>query len=309
MKRIVPIICLVCILTCLQTRADNYDGVWNTPTIGTGSRNYDFYFFGQIGYRDRSFQEDTLSFPAIPGLSHRSVYSLCPTDTCFAKYAVLALHCPPIRTLMDWMSDKVYTFANRCSFIGARNEDQPRAKEIAKKSLWSASSICNYYMRRLGSAHKNWQCDGLGDRDNVNEQEGLLIVDCWKSGPLYTFYEGTWYDMLSNGDPTRNSYRTIDSRTGKELTLSDFVDPANYDALSALMMPRLFNSLNELLVKKYSDIYSVDDKRVLANASGCALIREGLIIYFYPYNLASGADGACQAIIPYKELEGILKIK
>ena len=41
-------------------------------------------------------------------------------------------------------------------------------------------------------------------------------------------------------------------------------------------------------------------------SSGSALIEEGLIVYYYPYNLGSGGDGEFEAIIPYKELEGIL---
>lgn len=307
MKRIVSAICLACILTCTQALADNYDGAWNTPTIGTGASVPDLYHFGKIGYRDRSFREDALRFPAIQGLSHKSVYALCQKDTCFAEYAVLALRCPPVQTLLDWMSERVCDFANSCAFPGLASKNG--SKRIKQQILKSADSICEHYAKEIGNIFNGNQCPGNGDSDSINEQNGLLMTDCWQSGPFYTFYEGTWYDMLSNGDTTQNSYLTIDSRTGKELTLPDFVDPANYDALSALMMPRLFNSHDELLVKKYSGIYSVDDKGVLANASGCALIREGLIIYFYPYNLASGADGACQAIIPYNKLEGILKIK
>jgi hypothetical protein len=35
---------------------------------------------------------------------------------------------------------------------------------------------------------------------------------------------------------------------------------------------------------------------------GCALLKEGLIIYYYPYTIGSGADGEFIAIIPYEVL-------
>lgn len=307
MKRIIPILCLACIFACWQTRADNYDGAWNTPTVGTTSVDSDLFYFGQIGYRARTFRERSLHFPAIPELSHRSVYALCPKDTCFAEYAVLALRCPPVQTLLDWVSERVCAFANSCVSPDPISEDD--SKRIKKQKSQSANSICEYYIQELGKTFKSWPCNGYGDSDSINEQNGLLIVDCWKSGPLYTFYEGTWYDMMSSGDTTQKSYRTIDSRTGKELTLSDFVDPANYSRLSRLLMPRLANEKNQLLINQYSSTYTIDDKNLVSLADGYALIREGLIIYYHPYTLGTGADGAYQAIIPYIELEGILKIK
>ena len=36
--------------------------------------------------------------------------------------------------------------------------------------------------------------------------------------------------------------------------------------------------------------------------SGCALLKEGLIIYFHPYTIGQGAEGQFIAIIPYNIL-------
>ncbi len=67
------------------------------------------------------------------------------------------------------------------------------------------------------------------------------------------------------------------------------------------MMRRLVNGNRDHFVhhrrcdpSEYTDI--------LHRADGCALIKEGLIIYFYPYNLGAGADGEYEAVIPYDEL-------
>lgn len=39
------------------------------PEQGLFSTDFKYIFFGQIGYRDRAFQEDTLLFPPIDGLA------------------------------------------------------------------------------------------------------------------------------------------------------------------------------------------------------------------------------------------------
>ena len=68
---------------------------------------YKYIFFGKLGYMDRPFQDDTLVFPPIEGLVHRSAYVMCPKDTCVAEYAILALRCPPIQSLLNWVADTV----------------------------------------------------------------------------------------------------------------------------------------------------------------------------------------------------------
>ena len=47
---------------------------------------------------------------------------------------------------------------------------------------------------------------------------------------------------------------------------------------------------------------SEDPVKLLGDADGCALIREGLIIYYHPYHIGCGADGQFTAVIPYGEL-------
>ena len=71
-------------------------------------------------------------------------------------------------------------------------------------------------------------------------------------------------------------------------------------------MPRLINGGNEFILDQYP--YKPEEYTgVLKRANGCALIPEGLVFYFYPYNLGSGADGQYEAVIPYEELDGILE--
>ena len=309
MKRL-SVVSLVILLICCGPRK-------NTTTVEAkvalleivhSNAGYEAIHFGRIGSRDRYFKEDTLSFPPVPGLVHRSVYAKCSKDTCFAEYAVLALRCPPIQPLLNWLTDSVNTFIQECPIGNGLLTYQDKQLNIKKKYLKSDKAICDYYMNQLQHAYDGWKCTGEGDPDSMNEQAGLLIVDYWSTGDLYTFYRIDWYDWMSCGNNTRESFWTVDATSGKLLGLEDLVLPEKIDTLAALMMPRLVNANDEYIIQQYP--YKPEEyTTVLQRADGCALIPEGLVIYFYPYNLGSGADGQYEAIIPYVELNGILKVK
>lgn len=276
------------------------------PEQGLFATDYKYIFFGELGHRDRSFQEDTLVFPPIEGLVHGSAYAMCPTDTCFAEYAVLALRCPPIQPLLDWVADTVNTFVHECPIGNGLLTYNEKQLGIPIKHLKSDKEICDYYISQLQHAYDGWHCTGEGDHDSLNEQAGLLLADCWNTGNLYTFYRIDWYDWMSCGNNARESWWTVDASSGKLLGLSDFILPDKLDTLAALMMPRLINGGKEFILDQYP--YKPEEYTgVLQRANGCALIPEGLVFYFYPYNLGSGADGQYEAVIPYEELEGIIK--
>ena len=276
------------------------------PSEGLFSTDYKYLFFGKIGYTERSFQEDTLVFPPIEGLIHKSAYAFCPTDTCFAEHAVLALRCPPIETLLNWVSDTVNTFAHECPIGNGLLTYNEKELSIPKKHFKSADAICDYYTGQLQHAYDNWHCTGEGDHNSLNEQAGLLIADCWSTGNLYTFYRIDWYDWMSCGNNARESWWTVDSSTGNLLSLNDLILPEKVDTLADMLMHRLVNGGGEYLIRQY-DWKPEEYKGVLERANGCALIPEGMVFYYYPYNLGSGADGQYEAVIPYEMLGGILK--
>lgn len=270
------------------------------------SKAYKYVYFGKLGFMERTFQEDTLVFPPIEGLVHRSAYAMCPKDTCFAEYAVLALRCPPIQPLLNWVADTVSAFVHECPIGNGLSIYNNVELSIPAKHLRSDKEICDYYIGQLNHVYDNWHCTGEGDHDVINEQAGLLLADCWNNGNLYTFHRMDWYDWLSCGNNTRESWWTVNAKTGKVLTLDDMVRQEKKDSLSNLMMAQLVNGRGELYAEQYAEA-SRNKLEVLSRADGSALTSEGLVIYFYPYNLSFGSDGQYKAVIPYTELEGILK--
>ena len=115
MRRILPILAILILASCgsrKQAVSVVEDLVY--PEEGLFSTDSKYLFFGKIGYRDRSSQEDTLVYPPIDGLVHGEAFVMCPTDTCVAERAVLALKCPPVEPLLRWVADTVCAFANQC---------------------------------------------------------------------------------------------------------------------------------------------------------------------------------------------------
>lgn len=275
------------------------------PAGGGIATDFKYLNFGRIGHYDRSFKEDTLVFPPIEGLVHKTAFSMCPTDTCFSEYVVLALRCPPVQTLLNWVSDTVRSFIKEFPLGHRMAITAGNPKE--KKSLTSDKAICDYFINQLQHAYDDWHCTGGDDHDHdvLNYQAGLLISDCWSSKNLCTFYIIEWMDLAGNGYNSQESYLTIDARSGKPMSISDLIHPDKFDSLAALMMPRLINGKKEYYIRQV-DIAPEEYIGILNRANGCALISEGLIIYYYAYNLGFGCDGQYEAVIPYKELVGLL---
>lgn len=273
------------------------------PEIVRRSVAYDYYGFGEIGTEVRKYREDKLRFPPIPGLVHKTAYAFCKRDTCHALYAVLALRCPKEGPLLGWMEGRVRQYvADWPASYACKDYDTAGVPGPGRRPR-SARDICNHYMGWLEGSLRRRECNPEDGTSRPNVEYGLLLSDCWRKGNLCTFYEGYWSN--ENNMP-HEAFRTVDATTGKELGLDDLVVPEGHARLAALMMPRIVNSHGDRLVDGWSS-YKGHEAEVLKGHSGCGLMEEGLIIYFYPYNLGSGADGEHEAVIPYGELAGLLK--
>ena len=112
----------------------------------------------------------------------------------------------------------------------------------------------------------------------------MLLTDCWRTERFCTFYEAHWHDWASCGDTTTESYHTIDLKTGNKLELSDLIKEEDYPALADIMMDYL-KSYNGYywrdLDHSSGHLWPITALGVLKEINGCALIREGLILYFY----------------------------
>lgn len=253
---------------------------------------------GMYGMIDQYAKEDRIDasfFPSIPDLYFKSCMESCQRDYCKSKRAVLAISCPKKEPLLQWVSDRACAFANGCMGNSLK-------RVRPNYSLKSAKEICDYYIEAAGSAFKTVVKDCSHEADLPCEQFGRLIADVWQKGNLHTFVVTGWYDWSSCGDNTAVSYVTIDAATGKEFTYASLIGKSDEAKMEKLLLKYLSNG-NEKWPDSAERVANYSEASLLSKMDGCALLKEGLIIYYYPYTIGCGADGQFIAIIPYEVLK------
>lgn len=286
-------------------------GTYFDRTFSHQDTEYRFAYFGKTGSLDLDEAGDMEPLPPVPGLIHGTFDVHCARDTCFHNRVVLAMRCPEKETLTAWMSKRVKSFLEE-SPVTDKDDDTPATPIPVCPRLESTAEICSCYLHALEGFFGDLRCpepdpDRDGGYRQPAEQAGLMLFDCWRAGDLYTFYEATWYDWMSCGDNTTESYRTVDARTGKELSLKDFVDEKDYGRFAQILMKHLIKAAgNRADALEY---YTPDGSDILPLLDGCGLIKEGLVVFFHPYTLGAGVYGQFNAVIPYHELEDVCHLR
>lgn len=296
------ILLLFAIIECQGQSVGDYNAGWNRPTINHSTHNFDYVYFGQADPYDRSPVVDLSTLPPIPGLKYRSYIAFCPKDTCYSSRAVIAVRCPEESVLLQWVSKRAACFTDWC-----KNGVQIAQDSEKVLSVSSSADICNRYIHRIAGFWGGQPCLEDGDNNCANEQFAFMLTDCWRTDKYCTFYESTWYDWMSCGDTTAESYYSVNLETGEVATITDFVNEEDLPKLANLMVKYLKNYSGEIWSRPAFEWVPSEHLKLLKEMDGCALIREGLVIYYHPYRIACGAEGQYNAIIPYSKLLGILK--
>lgn len=279
--------------------SSSYDEFWNMPTISHATTGYQYQYFGGLAAPyDRHPTVNISSLPPVPDMIYRSCYYVCPTDSCNAGRAVFALRCPDKPSLLRWVSSRAEWFVGWCESDDFEHESTRPGQEFS-----ASEDILTHYVCRIDRVFRNQECEHTGPE--ANRQFALLITDCWSIGTEFTtFYETSWYDHISAGNTIRESYYTVNNQTGKTLELKDLVIEKKMPELAELMLNYLKDSFNVLWTENNK---TNDPLTILESMDGFGLVREGLVISFHPYKIASGVEGEITAVIPYEKLNGFLK--
>lgn len=277
----------------------SYDEFWNMPTISHATTGYHYQYFGGLAAPyDRHPTVNISSLPPVPGMKYRSCYYVCPADSCNADRAVFALRCPDKPSLLRWVSSRAEWFVEWCESDDFEHESTPPGKAFT-----TCSELLDHYMNKIVRSFHNQQCEHTGP--DANRQYALLFTDCWSIGTEYTtFYEASWFDHFSAGNNICESYYTVNNQTGKTIELKDLVIEKKMPELAELMLNYLKDSFDVLWTENNK---TNDPLAILEAMDGFGLVREGLVISFHPYKIASGVEGEITAVIPQEKLNGFLK--
>lgn len=101
----------------------------------------------------------------------------------------------------------------------------------------------------------------------------------------------------SCGCPSSADYYTINKATGKIFNLSDMLSRHKSSAIERLI-------LNEFDIETNANgrpTCGLTGKELINRANGIAILSEGILFYYHPYNIGSGAEGQYNLIIPIEE--------
>lgn len=249
----------------------------------------EFHSSTMFGNKDNSVRT-----PYIPALYSAKRYSYCKNDSCHSGYYVIGLKCPNNLFVKRWVSTRIWKKMKETN------------KKIRKLSIGSSNIsnkyIVDYYLEKWKDDYDKYVnhqliCEHLGDAKSPTEQYGLFIIDVWKHKCFYTMCIHSWYDMASCGDNSETSFYTINPTKGKILTLKDIVSAKDKEKLEVLLRQKL------AWLKYKRGCPELQDISFLDNINGIALIKEGLLIYFYPDNIGYGYEGQYNVVLPYKQLK------
>lgn len=238
------------------------------------------------------FKEYSVEMPNIEGLSSSFRWAYCHKDSCNTGYYVVGVRCPEDKVIRQWVSDRLW------EEMKGKGYDEKAPKDITDDTAVPISYVADFYLDQWQSHYDSYLndrliCEKSGAFSYPTEQTGLIITDVWQQGDNYTMCVHRWHDMMSNGYPCTTSYYTIDSSTGKVLTLKDLV--AEKD------IPQIERQLKDTLaeMKQERNAPPLQDIVFLEACSGVALIKEGLLVYYHAYTIGAGFEGEYNVVIPY----------
>lgn len=248
-------------------------------------------------------------------------------------YAFLA--CQPTNSGPPALDRQSYTFAGatRCDTVTNKGVDVSVSYIQLKDDTEGAHKI-NDSLRRLavgsvaGWLDSTTIADNPDARTNLAKASTLFVADyesmlkdmgglggCWElKTNADTVYAGEkaltvkfeTFAYTGGAHPNSNlSYYTFDRETGKPLVLTDMIS----DTTALLqVVEKAFREQQELLPQNNLEErgYFLRDGQFFLPAN-VGMSRRGLVFHYNPYEIAAYALGPIEVIVPYEQLNGILR--
>lgn len=192
--------------------------------------------------------------------------------------------------MLEWTSGRLKRFADF-----ATGKDIPYCPIIR-----SREQMCSYYYYASGGD----EFTPVPEKPEIFEQYAIFLGSAMITEEYFTMEENTWYDNYSCGNKEKTSWFTMNRETGKELSLYDIIDKQHRKDFNKLLIQHLCNADGY-----WKDTHNWEQESICNQFNGVALVPEGVVVYYHPYQIGCGAEGQFNSLIPYAELEGMLKCK
>lgn len=218
----------------------------------------------------------------------------CNIDTCLTLHAGLDLSCPDElaakKWLSNWVCDKMNLYVENFDEYLESGLDCT-IKKIKIDEETSAIDMQRHYghafFKLFAPFFETAVCEkefGYSGTFSFNLSSEIQ----YENDDWCTFMLSENWDMCGScGCTYEYSYITIDKKTGKRLTLDDFVSADEKDAIIAKAWEKLAEEK-----ERYGAELSEEDINTDINLSKqCGYFGNSLIFYFYPYSVGCGAEG------------------
>ncbi|MBQ0077197.1 MAG: hypothetical protein KBS55_00980 [Bacteroidales bacterium] len=233
-----------------------------------------------------SFADDNLPAPAVPDIPEM-------VSRTTGQYSI-GVQCHPDRTVLEWVSERLMYFCRDLAFVR-----DAKLMELREDS--GVEDIVEYYFQALGGENSAREPLPFGD---PVPQGGILLTEvCWL-GHCCTMQRDVWEDSGNAGNHTVRQWFTIDTRTGRVLRLDDIIRRKGFADFADQAVKFLRVQDGGLWTEYHS--FS-DSAALIAGADGCALVQEGVLVWYNPYSIASGNEGVVSALVPYHLAAGNLR--
>lgn len=247
---------------------DYYDGKYSVPS------NWGYFDKEEWDYAWLDISEyEAGVFEGVKGNNH--IYVTIPDE--------------PV--ILEWTSKRLKKFADWATGLNI-----PYCPVV-----YSRDQVCSYYYYAIGGEKLEIIKE---DDEEYIPQYAIFLGIAVNTQKYFTIEELTW--ATGCGNTEKLSWRTIDKNTGKELTIKDIIKQKHLGLFYERMLAHLCNR-EGLFSSFYSEDFTVRSKVIRTQFDGIAIVPEGVVVYYHPYKIGCGAEGQYNSLIPYDELEGMLK--
>lgn len=162
-------------------------------------------------------------------------------------------------------------------------------------NIRSGAELRDYFCRWFDEYNKvkNAAQDSLGDIWPL--RYSLVACRIFENGKIATYlFESSFDYHGSSGCPSYADYLTIDKKTGIVLGYEDLFCPGCEVGVDTLLRKAYIDEQNRRGNNFYGAVDGLMNSKFKNN---CALVKEGVLFFYHPYDIGCGADGQYNLII------------
>ena len=155
----------------------------------------------------------------------------------------------------------------------------------AREILDFGTQVFNMYTQQKRARHPE------SAYEQIPEGRWCLVAHkVYDKGDQATYMVVVSYDINgSNGCPSQALYWTLDKKTGRLLQSKDIIAMYEEEDLKSQLWNAYIEASKERGLDE--DMIMLEPENLLSEVSGCAIINEGILFYYLPYVIGSGAEG------------------